>query len=77
MVKESQKYRAQFLQISGLCLMTPLGKLVLEFLDIRWNNLTIKFFFYLIVILVLAYFGIIFIIRGMEILEYGEQKWTQ
>lgn len=49
MATESQKYRAQFLQISGLCLMTPLGKLVLEFLDIGWNDLTIKFFFYLII----------------------------
>ena len=77
MVAESKKYRAQFLQISGFCLMTPIGKLVLEFLDLGWNDLTIKFFFYLIVALVLTYFGIIFIIRGMEILEYGEQKWTQ
>ena len=57
--------------------MTPLGKLVLEFLDIGWNDLTMKFFFYLVISLVLAYFGIMFIIRGMEILEYGEQKWTQ
>ncbi len=77
MVVESKKYRAQFFQVSGFCLMTPMGKLVLEFLDIGWDDLTIKFFFYLIVALVLTYFGIIFIIRGMEILEYGEQKWTQ
>ena len=77
MVTESQKYRAQFLQVSGFCLMTPMGKLVLEFLDIGWNDLTIKFSFYLIVTLVLTYLGIMFVIRGMEILEYGEQKWTQ
>ncbi len=57
--------------------MTPIGKLVLEFLDIRWSDLTIKFLFYLITTLVLTCFGIMFIIRGMEIVEYGEQKWTQ
>ncbi len=77
MVTEAQKYRAQFLQISGFCLMTPIGRLVLEFLDSGWDDLTIKFFFYLIITLVLAYWGIRFIIRGMASVEYGEQKWTQ
>ena len=77
MITELQKYQAQFFQVSGFCLMTPLGKLVLDFLDFKLSDIDIKFIFYLLLTLLLTFFGIILVIHGMEILEERRQKWIQ
>ncbi|MBI3591155.1 MAG: hypothetical protein HY094_07275 [Candidatus Melainabacteria bacterium] len=74
---EIQKYRAQFFQISGFCLMTPFGKTVLSFLDYDFSKIGTKLLLYVVVALVLAYLGIICILKGEEHLEgRRKEKWT-
>ena len=77
MVTKQQEYQAQFFQISGFCLMTPLGKLVLNFLDFELKDLTLKFFLYCLFTLFLLYLGIILVLHGMEPLEERRQTWIQ
>ena len=72
MTFEADKYRAQLFQVSGLALMTPVGKIYLSLLDIGLKDLTLKFFFYFLTSLFLVYLGIILIMRGFEILEEGK-----
>ena len=69
MVTEVQKYRAQFFQVSGFCLMSPFGKLILEFLDIKLNDLNLRFIFYLACTVLLAFTGIIMILQGLDTVE--------
>ncbi len=78
MVSEIQKYQAQFFQVSGFCLMTPLGKLILDFLDFKLSYiLTLKFIIYLTFTIFLTCLGIMLVIQGIEILGEREQKWIQ
>lgn len=69
MVTESEKYRAQLLQILGLSFMAPTGKLYLNIPEIEITDLNLKFLAYITVSLLLVYLGIICIVRGIEILE--------
>ena len=61
-----EKYRAQFFQICGFCFMTPLGKVILGLLDYDLDKIWPKLFAYFIFSLLLAYLGIIFVLKGEE-----------
>ena len=69
MVLEENKYRAQILQIGGFGLMTPAAKIYLSILDLKLNDLSVKFFIYSLVSMFLLYLGIIFLVRGIEMLK--------
>ena len=78
MLKEENKYFAEILKIAGFALMTPLGKIVLNISEIDLFKLNIFFFVNLLISLVLFYFGIIFLIRGLEeVTELNNKRWTQ
>ena len=66
MASDLQRYRAQFFQISGFAFMTPLGKFILDLKDIKLEQVGIWFFVYLVFSLLLAYCGIIFLLKGEE-----------
>ena len=69
MVTEEQKYMAQFFQISGLCCMTPLGRLILKLLDVEPFNISLRFFVVLIISTLLLIWGIILVLKGLERVE--------
>ena len=69
MILEVDKYRAQFFQIGGLCLMSPLGKLILDLPDFNFIKFGIRLLIYVPFSIMLFYFGMIVILHGMEILE--------
>ena len=69
MTSDLQKYRANMFQIAGLSLMTPVGKLVLDFLKFSLSDLNLQFLAYVIFSSFLFYVGIIFLFKGDEILE--------
>ena len=78
MNSEVQRYRAQFFQISGFCLMSPFGKIILDGLDLKLSDvLTVKFAIYFTCTIFLACLGIILAIHGMEALEERGHKWIQ
>ncbi|MBI3590750.1 MAG: hypothetical protein HY094_05140 [Candidatus Melainabacteria bacterium] len=72
MVSEVQKYRAQFFQVLGFSFMTPIGKIVLDAIDMEQSDLTFKLLIYTGVALILASLGIILNLKGMEVLEERE-----
>lgn len=70
MVTELDKYRAQYFQISGFCLMSPLGKIILNLFDYELKEiLTIKFLICSVIALLLFYLGLVLIFKGEEKLE--------
>lgn len=70
MVTELDKYRAQYFQIAGFCLMSPLGKIILNLFDYELKEiLTIKFLICSVIALLLFYLGLVLIFKGEEKLE--------
>lgn len=70
MTTDVQKYRATMFQIAGFALISPIGKIVLNALDFTFSDIfSIKFFAYLFFTLFLLVIGIIFISRGIAVLE--------
>ena len=66
---ESQKYRAQLFQVSGLACFTPIGKTFMDLPNIGIGHMNLKFIIYLLLSVFLIYMGIILIVRGFEVLE--------
>ena len=66
MTNEEHEFLADVYKVSGFALMTPLGRYFLILSDIRFPDLTIQFFIYLTVSIVLFYFGVIMIQRAYE-----------
>ena len=71
MINEEQKYKSEIFKIIGFCLMTPIGKLVLSVLDLKYDKLYLKILI-IVVIALLFYFGIISILRGTYMVSKGE-----
>ena len=69
MVSEVQKYRAQFFQIMGLIFMTPFGKLTLKIFNLEPITINLYLFVASLLSLLCLYFGIILIVKGMDVLE--------
>lgn len=73
MVSEVDKHRAVTIQIAGFALMTPLGNLVVNPLELDLFKFGLLFFlFYVLLTLFLFYCGMICLIRSQEILKEGE-----
>ena len=74
MVKEEQRYRAYTLNILGIGLTTPLGKVFFDLFktvkDTGWGSAI----FYFIVSIALFIAGLTFIEMGRRILYYTEKK---
>lgn len=77
MVTELDKYRAQCLQIYGLGLMTPFGKLILNILEYELEDLNLYFIFYGIIAFLFFLLGIIFVFRGEVHLQERRERWIQ
>lgn len=73
MVLERDKYRAQFYQVCGLALMSPLGKMIMELESYSLASLNLKMWFIITFYLSLCFCGIIVVSRGLDFLEIN--KW--
>lgn len=75
MVKEEQRYRAYTLNVLGIGLTTPLGKVFFDFFkivkDTGWGSVT----FYFTVSIGLFIVGLTFIEMGRRILYYTEGRY--
>ena len=69
MIREVDKYKAQFFQIVGFSFMTPFAKLIMDIFDMQFIKLKLAYFVLLSISLVLLYLGIILITKGLEHLE--------
>ncbi len=69
MAVEQQKYRANLLLLSGFALITPVGRLVIEIIENENFHFNIRFVIVFIVAGLLAYVGLLFLIKGDEKLE--------
>ena len=77
MITEEDKHLAGILEVCGFGLMSPLGKLVLDLPDIRWIDLTSKFFIIFLLYSVLFYFGIILLVKSVEKVEERKSQWKK
>ena len=76
MVTEVQKYRSRLFQILGFSFMAPFGRLMLIILTPQPIDLNLKFILILSISLILAFMGIIFIVKGEEHL-YVRYRWIK
>lgn len=74
-VTEEQKYRAYTYNIAGFALMTPLGKVILEYPILFEQMGSQRFLIYLLGTLLLFCWGLIFVEVGRNIL-YERRKST-
>ena len=68
------EYRAETFRIFGLALMTPFGKWILDIPNLKLDILNIQSIICFVLNLTLFYFGIIFILKGFEIMETKRGK---
>lgn len=74
MITEEQRYRAYTLNIFGFVLLTPAGKLFLEFREYLSNFGPVGFVIYLVICLGIAIVGFGLIELGRETLDiYGRR----
>ena len=74
MVPETDKYRANIIQISGFALMAPFGNLILNIFGVDLFKFgIILLLFYVLVSLVLFYYGVICLLRSFEIIKEKEK----
>ena len=69
MITEEQKYRAYTLNIAGFALMTPFGKIVLDFAELIKNVGPGWFLAHVVVSIFLFVWGLTWIERGYSILD--------
>ena len=75
MITEEQKYISGVFKIFGVACFTPFGQFVLNIRE-EFLHLSFKSLIYLGFILLVAYFGIILLVKGSEHLtERKERKW--
>ncbi len=77
MASDLQKYRAQIFQISGFGFMSPLGKIILDSKDIKFENLNLWLLVYFLFSLILTYFGMILILKVEEKLEEYKRRYYE
>ena len=78
MLAEDDKYRAETFRTFGFSSMVPFGKVILDFSDLKLEEINVQLIIYFVISFILVLFGIILIQRGYEILSgQGEQRWTQ
>ncbi len=69
MIRERDKYKAGYFQIGAFSCMAPLGKVILDIKEMNQASFTLAFFIHIVVALILFYFGIILLGKGLFILE--------
>ena len=69
MINEYDKYKVQIFQIAGFSFFAPLGKIFIDIKDMKLININIAFASHLIISISLACFGIILILKGLEVVE--------
>lgn len=69
MIREVDKYKAQFFQVLGFSFMTPFAKLIMDIFDMQFTKVRPTFFVLMSISLVLVFLGIILVTKGMEHLE--------
>jgi hypothetical protein len=74
MSNDFNKYRAQILQTSGFALMIPFGRVMLKLLDNESNDINIQFFIVLFVSVMIAFCGIMLLLKGLECVETRDMK---
>ncbi len=74
MIPKDEEYRAEIFKIAGFAMMAPIGKFFLEpwviFKEVN-NGI---FFIFLVVSLLLAYIGLVFVMKGYDILLIHRRK---
>ena len=68
------EYRVETFRIFGLAFMTPFGKLVLDFPNLKLEGINLLSILYFVFSLVLTYIGIILVLKGFEILDNKELR---
>ncbi|OGI18293.1 MAG: hypothetical protein A3B68_04460 [Candidatus Melainabacteria bacterium RIFCSPHIGHO2_02_FULL_34_12] len=69
MINEYDKYRVQLFQIAGFSFFVPLGKVFIDIKDLSLTDLNLAFMIHIIASICLSCFGIILIVKGLEVLE--------
>lgn len=69
MISDFHKYRAQVFQIAGFAFMSPLGRIVINFIDGGPLNVNFRFFVALFVSIFLLFCGIMLLLKGLECVE--------
>ena len=72
MVLERQKYSAYTFNVAGFALMSPMGRLFLQPLEVYKEYGIIMLIIYSIICFGLFLFGMILILKGFEILDIVE-----
>ncbi len=76
MITEEQKYKAYTYNIAGFALMTPLGKIVIDYIEIFKEVGPIMFGINLFIAFLLFLAGLTFIDMGRSILDVrSSKKW--
>ncbi len=70
------EYNAEVFKIAGFAFIAPLGRFFLEPIALI-EECRIYIVLYVIISIVLAFAGIVFIIRGSYLLDKGENKWIK
>ena len=74
MINESDKYRAEMFKISGFSCIVPFGRIFFEPIAFFKECGSIPFFCYVIVAFGLAVLGLVFVLKGYDILSLEEKK---
>lgn len=69
MISEDRKYQSDIFKITGFALMTPLGRFVLNLLELGPRGDIVSFVLNVIGSFILFFFGIIAIQRGYEFVQ--------
>lgn len=69
MIAEYKSYQSEVFKISGFALMTPLGRFILNLIEVGVNYSIIQFFINAFIAFLLFILGIMAIQRGFEIVE--------
>lgn len=74
MITEEQKYKAFTFNVAGFALMTPLGKIILDFSDLIKNYGLGWFFAHLVISALLFIWGLTWVERGRIILSIKKER---
>ena len=76
MISEDQQYRAEVFKIAGFALMTPLGRIVIDYIEIFKQIGPLMFGINLFIAFLLFLVGLTFIEMGRNILDVrSSKKW--
>jgi len=68
-VTDEKNYRAETTKIAGLAFLSPLGRIILDPLSLLYNYDYLVIFLFLVYSIVLAFIGLVFVLKAHDILE--------